>query len=512
MGITENHGRILTRMLSEDFYISPYRFAMWAYGWGEGDLKQFDGPRKWQREVMEDIERYLVEALECKSKGEPLPDFYRFSAASGRGPGKSALIGMLAHWFKSTRIGGSVWVAANGEPQLRTKTFPEIAKWFARGINSEFFDTNSMSIQPATWFKNYIESSGGLSRSTRYYYVSGQLWSEETPDAFAGAHNFDGEMAIFDEADGIPKAIWTVQNGVFTEDIIDRFWLAFSNPRSTEGAFFECFHKNRKFWRTKQIDSRTVEGVSQTTYENIIEEFGADSDEARVEVYGQFPKAGADQFISPFLVDEAISRPKWNDDTAPVIIGIDPARGGLDSTVIVVRKGRDLLAIRRYSGEDTMMIAGRVIEAIEQWNPDLTVIDEGGLGYGILDRLVEQRYKVRGVNFGWKAENTVMYGNKRAEIWGKMKEWLVSGHIPDDRVLKQDLTSPRKEPDSSGRIFLESKKHMKLRGLASPDAADALAVTFAYSIAHREGTKTLRDSVHSRRKSSTKHSSGAWMN
>ena len=64
MGITENHGRILTRMLSEDFYISPYRFAMWAYGWGEGDLKQFDGPRKWQREVMEDIERYLVEDLE----------------------------------------------------------------------------------------------------------------------------------------------------------------------------------------------------------------------------------------------------------------------------------------------------------------------------------------------------------------------------------------------------------------------------------------------------------------
>jgi hypothetical protein len=33
---------------------------------------------------------------------------------------------------------------------------------------------------------------------------------------------------------------------------------------------------------------------------------------------------------------------------------------------------------------------------------------------------------------------------------------------------------------------LEGKKEMKARGLASPDAADALAVTFAFPVAHRE--------------------------
>jgi len=43
-----------------------------------------------------------------------------------------------------------------------------------------------------------------------------------------------------------------------------------------------------------------------------------------------------------------------------------------------------------------------------------------------------------------------------------------------------------KKPDSAGTIFLEGKKEMKARGLASPDAADALAVTFAYPVAHRE--------------------------
>jgi phage terminase large subunit len=41
------------------------------------------------------------------------------------------------------------------------------------------------------------------------------------------------------------------------------------------------------------------------------------------------------------------------------------------------------------------------------------------------------------------------------------------------------------KPDSKGSIFLESKKDMKARGLASPDAADAIALTFSYPVASR---------------------------
>jgi len=473
-------------MLEKDLYLSPYKFALYAYDWGVGDLRAFSGPRKWQREVMEEIERYLKDSLETKRTTGKFPDFFRYAVASGRGPGKSALVGMLAHWFMSTRIGGSTWVAANGEPQLRTKTFPEIAKWVARGINSEFFDINATSIQPSLWFKQFIESPEGLSKNTRYYYTNGQLWSNENPDAFAGAHNYDGEMAIFDEASGIPDVIWTVQEGVFTEDIVDRFWLAFSNPRANQGAFFECFNKNRDLWKTKQINSRNVEGISTTTFDNLISQFGEDSDEARVEIYGEFPNTGEDQFIGSLLVDDAQARPKWKDNTAPIIIGVDPARGGLDSTVIAVRQGRDLVAIKRYKGEDTMEVVGRVIDMIEEWHPALTVIDEGGLGYGVLDRLKEQKYKVRGVNFGSSSKTPMMYGNKRAEMWGEMRIWLKTASIPADKLLKSDLISPMKKPDSKGTIYLEGKKEMKARGLASPDAADALAVTFAFPVAHSE--------------------------
>jgi hypothetical protein len=80
-----------------------------------------------------------------------------------------------------------------------------------------------------------------------------------------------------------------------------------------------------------------------------------------------------------------------------------------------------------------------------------------------------------------------MYGNMRAQIWGDMRDWLKSASIPNDRFLKTDLISPMMKPDSKGSIFLESKKDMKARGLASPDAADAIALTFSYPVANREG-------------------------
>jgi hypothetical protein len=56
------------------------------------------------------------------------------------------------------------------------------------------------------------------------------------------------------------------------------------------------------------------------------------------------------------------------------------------------------------------------------------------------------------------------------------------------------------KPDSRGTIFLESKKDMKARGLASPDAADAICVTFAFPVAHRDDhsrVKTTRSQGNS---------------
>jgi hypothetical protein len=234
-------------------------------------------------------------------------------------------------------------------------------------------------------------------------------------------HNFDGVMVIFDEASGIDDSIWAVTSGFFTENTPNRFWLAFSNPRRNTGYFYEAFNSKREFWASKIVDARTVEGTDKQVYEQIIAEYGPDSSQAHVEVYGQFPNEGDDQFISIGVVDDAMKRAKHMDQSAPIVIGVDPARFGADATVIAVRQGRDIVKLIRHRGDDTMTVVGHVIDAIEEFKPSLVNIDEGGLGAGVVDRLKEQRFKVRGVNFGNKAKNPIMYGNKRAEMWGDMR-------------------------------------------------------------------------------------------
>ena len=481
---------LMARLWSPQIKDDPEAFVFFSFPWNQPNtpLARFKGPRKWQRETL----RALADHIKA-NQGKVDMDTLRMAVASGRGIGKSALVSWLILWMLTTRIGSSVIVSANSEAQLRSVTWGELSKWSAMLINAHWWEPSATKLTPAKWLTDIVERD--LKKGTRYWAAEGKLWSEENPDSYAGVHNHDGMMLIFDEASGIPDSIWSVGAGFFTENILDRYWLAFSNPRRNQGYFFECFHGKRDFWRSKQVDARTVEDTDKQVYEQIIAEYGSDSYQARVEVYGEFPSEGDDQFISPQLVDDAVKRPRYADATAPVVIGIDPARGGADSTVIVVRQGRDIKAIKRYQGEDTMAIVGRVIEAIEEYKPVLAVIDEGGLGYGILDRLHEQRYRVvKGVNFGWKAKHQ-MYLNKRAELWGAMKEWLKSASIPDDRRFKSDLTGVMVKPTSSGVIQLESKKDMKARGLASPDAADALAVTFAFPVAHREYVEKPRRMV-----------------
>ena len=474
---TELMARLWTPSIKDD----PLAFVLLAFPWGEEGtpLARHQGPRKWQRDILLSIKEHIKD-----NHGKIDFDTFRMAVASGRGIGKSALVSWLVIWMLSTRIGASVIVSANSEAQLRSVTWAEVTKWLAMSINSHWFEIAATRIMPAKWLTEIVEKE--LRKGTRYWSVEGRLWSEENPDAYAGLHNEDGVLLVFDEASGIPDSIWSVAQGFFTENTPHRFHLAFSNPRRNTGYFYEAFNSKRAFWRTRNIDARDVEGTDKNLYQQIIDEYGPDSYQANVEVYGMFPSEGDDQFIGVNLVDDAMKRPKRKDETAPIVIGVDPARFGSDATVIAVRQGRDIVEIRRLRGADTMEVVGHVIDAIEEFSPAMVVIDEGGLGAGIVDRLKEQRYKIRGVNFGNKASKQLMYGNKRAEMWGAMREWLKDAHLPNDRFLKTDLIGPRVKPDSKGTIFLESKKDMKARGLASPDAADAIAVTFAFPLASRE--------------------------
>jgi len=469
----------------------PLAFVMFVFPWGKAGtpLEDQTGPRKWQQRQ---LKRIAAQIQACKNPNKKT-EMLQKAIASGRGIGKSALVAWLVLWMLSTRIGSTTIVTANNEQQLKSRTWAEVGKWHAMAINEHWFEKMAMSLKPAPWFEELLKKQ--LKVDVGYYYAQAQLWSEETPDAFAGVHNHKGVFLMFDEASGIPHPIWKVSEGFFTEPVPDRYWFAFSNPRRNTGAFFECFHKNRDYWETENIDSRTVEGTDTAVYEKIIKQYGADSDEARVEVYGQFPRQGDKQFVSREVINLASTRESFPDHGASLIMGCDIARYGDDECVVRWRQGRDARSIpsTRWKSMDLVYSANRIAEMIDAQNPDGVCIDGGGVGGGVVDILKARGYKVAEVQFGSKADDD-RWADKRTEMWGRMRDWLGEGCIDDESRLMDDLAGPEYSfaSTSSDKIRLESKEAMKKRGLHSPDDGDALALTFGARFARKDGNTTRR--------------------
>jgi len=455
----------------------PLGYALYAFPWGEGVLEGVKGPRQWQRDVLSDIGAHLSDPV---TRHTPL----RLARASGHGIGKSALISMIVKWGLDTCDDCRIVITANTETQLLTKTAPEITKWANLAITSDWFKPTATAL---------ISTVKGHDKSWRADLVT---WSVNNTEAFAGLHNQRKRIIlIFDEASGIDPKVWEVAFGALTDEDTEIIFLAFGNPTQNTGAFRECFGRHRALWKTAQIDSRTVEGTNKPYLEEIVATYGIDSDIVKVRVLGQFPSASSMQFISTELANGARLRQPSYIVTDPVIFGIDIARFGDDHSTLAIRCGRDAKtrAWKRWHKTDTMTLAGDIALEAERWKPDAIFVDVGAMGAGVVDRLRQLKVaNVFEVNFGGKGRDTewaagvrIRAANKRAEMWSSMRAWLAVGAIPDEQVIEDDLVGLEYGYTADQAIQLEKKEHMRARGLASPDDADALALTFAQPVQSR---------------------------
>ncbi len=163
-----------------------------------------------------------------------------------------------------------------------------------------------------------------------------------------------------------------------------------------------------------------------------------------------------------------------------VVLAVDVARYGSDQSVILRRRGNRVEEIRTFNGMDTMKLAGWVAAAIREFQPAQTCIDEVGVGAGVVDRLREQGYGVRGVNAANTPRQKNVFANLRAEGYWKLRDLFATGEIaiPGDQRLLGELAALRYSFDSHGHILMESKEDMRKRGVPSPDRADALMLAF----------------------------------
>jgi len=459
-----------------EFSSDPLGFVHFAFPWGEsGELEDATGPEGWQRDVLQDVADGLLS----------IEDAVQIAVTSGHGIGKSALVAWLILWAISTFEDTKGVVTANTEVQLKTKTWAELAKWYRLFIGREYFNMTATAIFSAD------------PEHARTWRVDMIPWSERNPEAFAGLHNKHRRiLVIFDEASAIDDLIHETTEGALTDQDTQIIFAQFGNPTKNTGRFRDCF-PGGKFahrWTTRAVDSRTVSLTNKTQIAKWITDYGEDHDFVRVRVLGKFPRIDATSFISLDVAREAAQRTVLKQMGQPVVLGVDVGRFGDDPSVIYPRCGRDASSrtIEIYPQIDTMSLAGKVAAAYLRHHASMVMIDSGGVGGGVVDRLRQLRIPVMEVDFGSKPDGTNLddgakYANKRAEIWGATRTWLLTGSIPDsipgnETPLTDELTGPSYGMNVREAIQLESKKEMRRRGVASPNVADALACTFAYNV------------------------------
>jgi len=170
-----------------------------------------------------------------------------------------------------------------------------------------------------------------------------------------------------------------------------------------------------------------------------------------------------------------------------VVCGFDPNGGGKDSACAVARQGRVIKEIAVYRDiKDPLDLAELFMNFKRKHNCKTAYCDRG-YGQAVLAIARQSNEAIAPVDFGGRSSIPETYGNKRAEIYGKLKNWLIDGGYlgdsKDEKVveLKRELQNIeynlRKSDD--GKIYLCSKDEIRKRLGRSPDEADALALTFA---------------------------------
>lgn len=214
----------------------------------------------------------------------------------------------------------------------------------------------------------------------------------------------------------------------------------------------------------------------------------------------KFPEAGAEDALIPRdWIEKAVNQSGCGGDHRQT--GLDVARFGRDKTVLIPRKGGEVVKIYETEKMDTMEVVGWTRGILDDFVPDVHCTDSIGIGSGVHDRLLEIQEggevdwtdtEIVPVNVGESPTGYIdnidakdKFYNLRAQIFWHLRKMFKpdsNGHsqisIPNDPELKKQLEEIRYKYSSERKIKIEAKDEMKKRLGVSPDKADALALAF----------------------------------
>ena len=394
----------------------------------------------------------------------------RITIRSGHGTGKTTTLALATVCHALTRF-----------PQVTVCTAP---------TSSQLFD--ALAAQTKSWFKKLppalLECFELKSESIHHRgapddsFISFRTSRPEMPEALAGVHS-ENVLLIADEASGVPEAVYIAASGSMSGH--NACTVLAGNPVRTQGLFYQTHHELAHQWHTFHLSCIGNPRISDDFLTDMEARYGLDTNDYRVRVLGEFPRAEADTVIPYELIQLSLDRDVAQTPVRP-IWGVDCARFGSDRSALAKRAGNHALGkVQVWKGLETMELTGRVKAEWDQTpemdRPEAICVDAIGLGAGVADRLTELGLPARAISVSESPPLGGNYLNLKAELWFQARQWFVERActLNGDTQLAAELSWPRFGYTSSGKIKVEGKAEMKKRERKSPDIADAFVLTFA---------------------------------
>ena len=393
------------------------------------------------------------------------------SIKSGRGTGKDCWLSWVYLWLLSCFPYPMGLVTAPTSHQLRDVLWKEISKWLRPNefLNrmltwqtERVFNTD----KPEMWFV-----------TARTANIKGS--PEEQAETLSGMHAKYMIVAA-DEASGIPSGVFTNLEATLTQEM--NLCILISQGSRANGYFFESHNVDSDRWINLTWNSEESTNVTKDFIESMSMKYGRDSNMYRINVLGEFPLMDSTCLIPYNWVINAVDRELVYSSGMPVIRAFDIG-GGKDKTTMVERIGPVVTKIETFDSARLNEVKDWIMRRLSDDEYTRAYIDNIGIGANVHDEIV-YNYKFKRVETCdvREASNDPTCFLKRDELWWKVRTAFENGtiSIPNHEELIGELTTIRfdNEDNTKGLTKIESKKKLRERGIASPNLADALMMTF----------------------------------
>lgn len=135
--------------------------------------------------------------------------------------------------------------------------------------------------------------------------------------------------------------------------------------------------------------------------------------------------------ITALMISDAKNAPQIVDESLAINASLDVSGLGADWSVLIRRRGKQILSVDRMHKGRTEDVAEWAKGIYFEKQFDRLIVDKAG-STGVFDYLSRwadrpNQPEVIGFNGGERATRPELYGNKRAQSWVSLRDWLLNG-------------------------------------------------------------------------------------